>query len=476
VSELTFFWHDYETWGADPRRDRPSQFAGLRTDADLNPLGEPLVIYCRPAQDVLPHPEACLITGITPQKALAEGVCEADFFAAIHAELARPRTCGVGYNTLRFDDEVTRFGLYRNFFDPYAREWQNGNSRWDVIDMVRLTRALRPEGIEWPTRQDGSPSFRLEELTAANGIVHEGAHDALADVRATIDLARLIRDRQPRLYDFVFNHRGKQGAGRLLDLDRRPLVLHVSRRIPAELGCISPLVPLAPHPRNRNSVICFDLRHDPAPLLDLDADAVRERLYTPSSELGEGEERIGLKEVLLNKCPVLVPVNTLTETAVAEWRIDMAQAEERRNRLLAAEDLPSKLTAVYAQSGFLPMADPDLALYDGFLSNDDKRRGEEIRSTPPEGLGSLQPLFDDERLTELLFRYRARNWPQTLSPEERGLWDEDRRARLEDENGASISLEAFRLQVEALRGQAEEARAVAVLDALADWPARIGLG
>jgi exodeoxyribonuclease-1 len=207
---FSFYWHDYETWGADPSRDRPAQFAGVRTDASLNIIGKPLMAYCRPGDDLLPHPEACLVTGITPQQARAQGVCEAEFFELIHQQLSHPGTCGVGYNNIRFDDEITRYGLFRNFFDPYAREWQNGNSRWDTIDMVRLTHALRPEGIEWPTREDGTPSFRLEQLTLANNIAHQGAHDALSDVYASIDLARLVRARQPRLFDFALELRNKK--------------------------------------------------------------------------------------------------------------------------------------------------------------------------------------------------------------------------------------------------------------------------
>ena len=346
MSRFTFFWHDYETWGADPRRDRAAQFAGVRTDADFNIVDDPVTVFCAPADDMLPAPEACLITGLTPQHVREAGVPEAEFFAQIHAELARPGTCGAGYNSLRFDDEVTRFGLYRNFFDPYAREWQHGNSRWDIIDMVRLMRALRPQGMEWPERDDGAPSFRLEELTAANGIEHAGAHEALADVYATIAMARLVREHQPRLYEFVFGHRGKREAATLLNWRQQTVMLHVSRRIPAELGCISPVVPLAPHPRNRNSVVCYDLRHDPEPVVALSPDALRERLYTPSSELGENEERVGLKEIHLNKCPVICPVGTLTGEAAQEWQLDMDEAAARRERLAAVDGLSGKLAAV----------------------------------------------------------------------------------------------------------------------------------
>ena len=231
---MSFYWYDFETFGADPFRDRPCQFAGMRTDEVFNPIGDPLVIYCKPAADLLPQPQACLITGITPQVAAANGMVEAEFIKQIHREFSQPGSCVLGYNSLRFDDEVTRNCLYRNFYDPYAREWQNGNSRWDMIDLVRLTRAVRPEGINWPDREDGTPSFKLEHLTAANDIEHSGAHDALADVRATIAVARLIRSAQPRLYDYVYQHRDKRVVEQSLALGSWQPVLHISEPQPVQ--------------------------------------------------------------------------------------------------------------------------------------------------------------------------------------------------------------------------------------------------
>ena len=300
---LTLYWHDYETWGTDPGRDWPAQFAGLRTDEDLKVIGKPLSLYCYPADDMLPQPEACMVTGITPQLARMNGVIEADFFRRIHEQLALPGSCGVGYNSIRFDDEVTRFGLYRNFFDPYAREWQNGNSRWDIIDMVRLTHALRPDGIEWPSHADGTPSFRLEQLTEANGIPHQGAHDALTDVYATIELARLIKQQQPRLFDYLFQLRDKRRVASLLNLNTMQPVLHVSSKYPAERGCIAMVVPVARHPVNKNGIIVYDLAQDPEPLLSLSVEQLSERLFTPRRELPEGVERIPLKTIHLNKSP-----------------------------------------------------------------------------------------------------------------------------------------------------------------------------
>jgi len=458
----TFYWHDYETFGADPSRDRPVQFAGLRTDLDLNPVGEPLVLYARPADDFLPQPQACLVTGISPQLALERGVPECEFIDRILQELALPGTCGAGYNSLRFDDEVTRYTLYRNFHDPYAREWQNGNSRWDIIDLLRTANALRPEGIEWPLREDGLPSFRLEDLTTANGISHEAAHDALSDVRATIALARLVRERQPRLYDYVLNHRDKRSAQAQLDIATMKPVLHVSGMFGAQRHNIALVAPLALHPVNRNEVICFDLDVDPAPLFELEPEQLRELLFSRAENLPEGLERPGLKTVHINRCPVLVTAK-MADPATAE-RLGIS-GPRCRQHLAALRDFRTrdhkafneKVQAVFAGRSFEPVSDPDRMLYSGgFFSERDKQVMDDVRSSSPEELAQASFPFEDARLPEMLFRYRARNFPQSLSAEELARWDEYRFARLtEPEGGASICMDEYQATIEQLLASGE---------------------
>jgi exodeoxyribonuclease I len=472
---LTFYWHDYETWGTDPKRDWPSQFAGIRTDAELNIIGKPLVLYCKPSNDILPHPEACLVTGITPQKALAAGVCEAEFITTIHREMALPGTCTVGYNNIRFDDEFTRYALYRNFFDPYAREWQNGNSRWDIIDVVRLTRALRPDGIEWPVKEDGVTSFRLEELTRANGIEHAEAHDALSDVYATIAMAQLIKERQPRLFDYLLKLRNKRMVAEQLNTVTKDPVLHVSAKYPAKDGCIAMVAPLINHPVNRNSIIVYDLRCDPTPLIELGVEEIKQRLFTATAELPEGVERIPLKEVHINKCPVLVPMNTLTQAAAAEWQIDVGQAEQHLAMLRAAA-LDSKIRQLYSGREYAPVTDPDQALYGGgFFSDADRRSMEMVRSTQPSDLGTLNIAFEDARLPEMLFRYRARNWPETLSERERERWDIFRTDRLSNSQAdAGITLDEYRSKLARMLVDPElDERQRGIVSELCDWPEQI---
>ncbi|NND69192.1 MAG: exodeoxyribonuclease I [Halioglobus sp.] len=454
MAGTTFYWHDYETFGTDPARDRPVQFAGQRTDAELNLIGEPLVLFSRPANDYLPQPAACLVTGITPQQALAEGVSENEFIGKIHEELAAPGTCGVGYNSLRFDDEVTRYTLYRNFYDPYAREWQNGNSRWDLIDVMRTAHALRPDGIEWPQRENGLPSFRLEDLTAANGISHADAHDALADVHATIALARLVRDRQPRLFDHLQRHRDKQSAMAELDLAAMKPVLHVSGMFGAQRDNIALIAPLAMHPKNKNEVICYDLMADPAQLFDLAAADIAARLYSRTEDLPEGAERPGLKTVHINKCPVLLTAKFADPATAARLGISGALCREhlaalRKYRDADPQAFTDKMQAVYRERRFAEHTDPDLMLYGGgFFSDADKRLMDQLRALPPFDLAGASFPFEDERLPEMLLRYRARNFPDTLAAGERAAWEEYRFARLTDPAaGASICMEAFQEEI-----------------------------
>lgn len=475
LANSTLFWHDYETWGPDPRRDRPAQFAGLRTSESLEEIDRPVVLYCRPTPDFLPDPESCLITRLTPSEVGERGICEAEFASRIHDELSVPGTISVGYNSLRFDDEVTRFTLFRNFFDPYGREWRNGCSRWDVINLVRLTRALRPDGIRWPDHPEGGPSFRLEDLTAANDIPHSGAHDALADVRATIAVVRLIRRRQPRLYDYVFQRRGKDASRAMLDLHRRAPVLHVSSRYTARYCGLALVMPVVEDPRPGKGIVVYDLRFDPEPFLGRSAEELAESLFTPAKDLPEDRPRPPLKTVHLNRAPVLAPVGALDSAAAERLSIDLSAARRHHRTLLDSGDFAGRVRAALelSQGEARPPRDAEDDLYSGFVSAEDRFLSDEIRSAPIKELASFSTRFADLRLREILFRYRARNWPQSLSDEERDRWNEWRRARLQGKDGR-ISLTDLRSRVDELRQGYPAGESRRILDAIEQYA--LGLG
>ncbi len=469
MSNHTFLWHDYETFGAVPRRDRPSQFAAVRTDAELNEIGEPIMIYCKPAPDYLPDPVSCLITGITPQHCLEHGLPEHEFAARIEAALGEPGTIGVGYNTIRFDDEVTRFMFWRNLIDPYAREWQNGCGRWDLLDVVRLTYALRPQGMQWPTKEDGSVSFKLEHLSKANGLLHEAAHDALSDVRATIALARLIRQNNPRLFDFALALHKKDKAAAEIGLPVAKPFLHVSGMFPVAHGCLALMWPLGMHPTNKNEVIAWDLGYDPSELAGLDAATVRERMFTRKDELPEGMIRLPVKSIHLNKSPMVVgSLKTLSAERAAELGIDVEKALRHAEQAAALPDLSALWREVY-QRPAEAAPDVDEDLYGGFIGNGDRRQLTQLRALPAPALAQASVAFDDARLNTILYRYRARNFPESLSADEAQHWEEHRAARLFEGSGGARTIAQLFEQIDLLQETADDERTQDILGALYDY-------
>ena len=436
-NQPTFFIHDYETFGKHPALDRPAQFAGVRTDLDFNIIGEPEVFYCKPTDDYLPQPEAVMITGITPQIAMANGVNEAEFAKRIHQAFRVPNTCIMGYNNIRFDDEVTRNIFYRNFYDPYAYSWQQGNSRWDLLDALRACFALRPEGINWPENDDGLPSLRLEHLTKANDVSHENAHDAMSDVLATINMAKLLKQAQPRMFDYFYQLRNKNKVNQLIDIvDMTPLV-HVSGMFGALRSYVSLVTPLAWHPENKNAVIMCDLSGDMSPLLTLSADELRERLYTPKAELGD-DLPVPIKLVHINKCPILAPINTLRTVDAERTGLDRDLCMRNLELLRKNPDVRNKLIELFSVGQqFEESNDVDSQIYNGFFSPSDRSTMDIIHETAPQNLPALDLSFEDKRMKELFFRYKARNYPSTLSYDEQQRWLQHRRdyfteARLTD--------------------------------------------
>lgn len=456
MSKHTFLWHDYETFGANPRRDRPAQFAAIRTDSELNEIGTPMMLYCQPAPDFLPDPQSCLITGITPQQCLENGIPEYRFAAEIEHAFSEPGTIGVGYNTIRFDDEVTRFLFWRNLIDPYAREWQNNCGRWDILDVVRTAYALRPNGIQWPINEEGYPSFRLEHLSAANGLNHETAHDALSDVRATIGLARLLRQQQPKLFDFCLALHKKERVLAEIGLPMPRPFLHISGMFSTERGCLAVMWPLAVHPTNKNEILAWDLAFDPSELFSMDADTVRTRLFSKADALPEGVTRLPMKSIHLNKSPVVINhLKTLSAEMATRWGIELDNVLRHAAIAANAPDLSALWHQVYQRPTLAPL-DVDEDLYGAFVSNSDRRKLTEIRTLAPHNLANTMIRFDDHRLEELVFRYRARNFPETLSTAENQRWETYRAARLFNGEGATRTMTALPEEIDTLSETANE--------------------
>ena len=420
----SFYWYDYETFGTRPAQDWPAQFAGVRTDEDFNEIEDPLDIYCRLPNDQLPIPEASLITGLTPQFVNHNGFCEADFIKQINQKFMHPLTCVTGYNNINFDDEITRHSLYRNFLNPYSREWQNGNSRWDLINTVRLCAALRPEGIEWPLNENKELTIKLDLMTKANNLEHDNAHNALSDVRATISLAKLIKQKKTKLIKYVLENKDKASLNMLLDTSEYKPIIHVSGKYSSQQNYMAIVIPIFNHPAKKNEIIVYDLSVNPQQFFSLNEDEINERIYTKKENLKEKDlSRIPVKSIRINRCPIVVTTKVLREKDKNRLNISDTNINENRYRLLNNGNFINKIKNVLSNNYFTEqLSDPDLMLYSGFFSRYDASLIEQVSKEHPDKLKLNKFPFKDKRLPEMLFRYRARNWPETLNKEEVKKW------------------------------------------------------
>jgi len=443
----TLYWHDYETSGASPANDRPWQFAGVRTNLDLEVIGEPLTVYAKPSLDVLPQPTAIRVTGISPYECEEKGLTEQGFISRIHDELSQPGTCGVGYNSLRFDDEVTRYSLWRNFYDPYAREYSRGNSRWDLIDIVRAFYALRPDSLQWPKHPDGSPSFKLEDLTAANGLEHGAAHDAMSDVTATLALARALRGADEALFDRLLGQRFKARVEAMVDTHRMTPLVHISGLFGTDRHCLGVIVPLAIHPDFKSDVICADITREPS-FLDMSVEEIQARLFAKKEDLNSPDDRPSLMTIKVNRAPVLLPMSDITPETAQRLGLNGDRLRTHLSQLRAAREargtaFTAECQDVYRSAARPVDANPDTALYGSFVPKEDRGLIQEVRDASPAELRDRRFAFSDPRLPELLFRYRARNWPEILNDTERLEWHEH--CRIQWERSEHLNLEMFQL-------------------------------
>ena len=405
------------------------QFAGRRTDLSFNPIGEPLNLLVSLSDDVLPEPETVLITGITPQKTQEEGYSEAEALKIILEHMSKPETIILGFNTVRFDDEWMRYTLYRNFYDPYEWEWKDDRSRWDMLDVVRMTRALRPEGIEWPVDANGAPTNRLELLTASNHLDHLSAHDALSDVNATIAVAKMIQQKQPKLFEYLLKMRDKKEVAKLVNLDQPQPFVYASGRYTKDFLHTTVAFPVAPGAKP-GSVIVYDLRHDPALWADKTIQQLRDLRFAKYEDRQKPDFMpLPAKELAYNRCPAVAPMGVLDETTQNRLQLDLVHVE-RNLAKLRASGLADKLREVFACESFPASPDVDGKLYDGFFNDNDKVKINAVRNASAHELADFHPPFADSRLTELLLRYKARNYPKALSKDEQAAWETFRAGRL----------------------------------------------
>lgn len=434
---MTFYFYDLETSGFNPRSARIMQFGGQRTDMDLRLIGKPDNILVKLTDDILPEPDAVLVHGISPQRAKAEGLSEAEFAKYLGDKVFLPNTIFVGFNSVRFDDEFMRFTLWRNFYDAYEWQWKNSCGRWDILDVARMTRALRPDGIKWPFDSDGKPSNRLGLLSSINRLDHTDVHDALGDVKATIAVAKLIKQKQPKLFDYLLKIHNKTKVAAFVG--KGEPFIYTSGYYPSEYEKTTIAVTVAAHPLKQAAIV-YDLRVDPDEFTKLKP----AELVQLWQARGKDMPYFPVKTLSYNRCPAVAPLSVLDSSSAARLKIEGKIIDANLAKLQKSKDFGDKLVRaveiiqndaqlklkvdVPAEISKKFLADEQL--YEGFVNGLDKTKMSVIRAADEDKLADLHLDFADERLQALLPLYKARNFPQSLSYIEQKMWEEFRRQRL----------------------------------------------
>lgn len=473
----SYLWYDFETFGLDTRSDRPAQFAAIRTDMELNVIGEPINLFCKPGPDYVPNPAAVMVTGITPQFCEEKGLSEREFANAVRLAKSQPGTIAVGYNTIKFDSEVTRFMLWRNLMDPYEHEWKNSCARWDLLPVVQAFYGFGVPGIVWPQGEDGQLSIRLEQLTAANGLSHTAAHDALSDVQATLDFARLLRSKNPRLFDYCATLRQKDAVKAQFGTGYGNAIIHVTPRAGKEKGYLSLVLPIGPHPDNASEIVVWDLAHDPVILKGLSAAEIRSKMYVAPEDFQAGVRPIALRTIKANASPVVLgKLSMLASQAAAKWGFDIAGQAANAERVKEAfAELVDANGRGFWREVFKRepvINDPDAALYDGFVSAADRACLNLIRATPADQLARVVPslVYTEKRVEEIAFRYRARNFPESLNATETARWDTYLHTRLHGDSTRLRTIGKMQEEIATLKVRhADDPKKTQALNDLAEY-------
>ena len=419
------------------------QFAGQRTDMKLKPIGEPVNILVKLTDDILPSPGAILTTHITPQQTLLDGISEAEFCRYFLEEIARPDTIMLGYNSVRFDDEFMRHTLWRNFHDPYEWAWSEGRSRWDLLDVTRFVRALRPDGINWPDKEikdkdSGEtvlvPTVNLVDMARLNGFENQNAHDALADVNALINLAQLLRTKQPKMWDYLLNHRDKKAVTEAIRPNNPTPFVYTSGRYPSTNQKTSVAIVIAKG-RSPASVLVWDLRYSVTQFSAWTDKDLAANLSASYSERRQADfVALPVKELGINKCPAVAPLGTLDAASQERIHLRMDEVTKNLHDLRANPDFVKRLIKAWTNKPAFPHSqDVEGQLYDSFTPDEDKTKCRLVAAASEKDLADLHPEFVDDRLSKLLLRYKARQFPRSLSESEQQQWEQYRLAKLQRE-------------------------------------------
>lgn len=428
---MAYVFYDTETTGLDKTFDQILQFAAILTDADLNELDR-FEFRCRLLPHVIPAPGALLATRVTPAMLTDPNLPSHYEMMLQIAQKLRDWSPAIftGYNTLSYDEPLLRQAFYQTLQPIYLTN-TNGNQRADVLRLAQATAALLPNAMAVPISAKGKPTLRLDTLAPANGFAHENAHDALADVEATIYMARLIRDRAPSVWKSLMPLVDKGEVTSQLASGQPKCLVEYHMGVPslrAVVGC-------GRHPKNNTMQAVFDLRRTPAEVLNLSEDDLAEETKGPTR---------ALRTVYANKMPALVDLGLAPQLQAATG-LPLAEIVRRATVVSADSHFSARVGVAMEQRypSFEPAQVVEARMYEGFPSRADESRMQAFHAADWDGRAEIAETIEDDRYRELARRLVFVNAPEAIPTAQRDqlqTWLENRQHGREGiEAGRTIS-------------------------------------
>jgi len=400
---MTFIFYDTETTGLSAGFDQILQFAAIITDDDLNPVEE-VNLRCRLLPHVIASPGALAITGVRPADIAGANLSHYEMIRDIRALVERHApVVMVGYNSISYDENMLRQAFYQTLNPIYLTN-TGGNTRMDVLNLAHAASEYAPGLLSIPTNARGRSVFKLDQLAPANGLMHEDAHEAMSDTQATLDLARMIRNGAPEVWEALYAARSKPSA--LAFMEREEVFCATNMRF----GQSSILATrIGANPENPSEVAVFDLTHDPAHYLDIARGDMPSLLRTTPRPI---------RTVKANQQPILVPYG-LSNDHVAGNDLPEDLLRERAAQVRAHPNFEEKV--VHAVANRYPPWEQsphvEARIYEGFPSRADENLMVDFHRRPWEERIAIVDQFQDERLRALGERLVWAERPDVLSEE-----------------------------------------------------------
>lgn len=417
-----YLFYDLETTGLLQCWDVPLQSAFLQADADLKTQRE-LMLRCRLPAHIVPSVDALMVTNVTPAMLEDQPASHLEMMSQIARIITDSKPALIlGYNNIRFDDEILRQSFFQTLLPPYSAS-MTGHGRGDVLTMLRAVIMLEPDAVVVPRDATGKAVLKLGAVCRKNGIVltDEDAHDALADVRATRDLFKLLLDRAPATMATMLRHAKKSSPIDLMEAGEPVIIGGTSR--------LTPCLPTIASPTNPSARICINLDLDPTEFIDLPAPELLARIRSSRSPV---------RQVKTNAMPILF---SWEQAAHALIEAQSNQVYRARARALWAHPTFLRQLALALEDQYADREAsryPDEQLYShGFVSDADVvacRRWHEIEWKYREHFATWH--IRDPRLRSLAVRQIFLNAPDALSPEAQRRGQDWLRHRLVTEDEA----------------------------------------